>query len=104
MPSLVRIAAAVVALIGWFGLAVQFNATLAASSFGGTVWILLRFFTIWTNIVVAVVMTGTAFGSPRFGSPRVLGFATLSILRSAWSIICCFAACSNSVAATCWRT
>lgn len=76
-----RIAAALVALIGWVALAVQFSATFGQTgSTGQTLWILLRFFTVLTNLMVAVVMTGIALDRPRFASPRLLGFVTLAIV------------------------
>jgi hypothetical protein len=58
-----RAAAALIALVAWVGLAVQFNATLAHSgSILGTIWILLRFFTVITNLLLALTMTGIALG------------------------------------------
>ena len=76
-----RAAAAVIALVAWTGLAVQFDATLdQTGSVAETLWILLRFFTIWTNLLVAIVMTGLSLGKAIFGSPRLLAFLTLAIL------------------------
>ena len=74
-----RAFAALIALIAWCGLAVQFDATLAnTGSVASTVWILLRFFTVITNLLVALTMTGIAFGArvPSFW----LGGLTLAIL------------------------
>lgn len=74
-----RTAGAFIALVAWFGLAVQFSATHAASgSVGETIWILARYFTILTNLLVAIVMTRVALG--RRVSPFALGGATLAIL------------------------
>ena len=74
-----NLAAALVALICWAGLAIQFSATYAAQhDVGATLWILLRFFTVITNLMVAVVMTLLAVG--RKVSPFILGWITLSIL------------------------
>jgi hypothetical protein len=76
-----RMLAALIALAAWIGLAVQFDATLARSgSVGAAVWILLRYFTVITNLLLAVVFTGIALGRPRFGAPLLLGGVTLAIL------------------------
>jgi len=76
-----RAVAAVIALVAWAGLAIQFSATFNANdAIAETLWILLRYFTVWTNVLVAIVLTGAAFGIAPFGSPRMLGFITLSIL------------------------
>ena len=74
-----RLFAGIIALVAWVGLAVQFNATLAnAGSVLGTIWILLRFFTVITNLLLAVTMTRIALGRrvPDFW----LGGVTLAIL------------------------
>jgi hypothetical protein len=74
-----RLAAAIVALVAWAGLGIQFQATLASGfSVGETLWILLRFFTILTNIAVAVTMTLLALD--KRVSPSWLGGLTLAIL------------------------
>lgn len=73
-----RLAAAVIALFAWAGLAIQFNATFGNSgSLGDTVWILARFFTVLTNLVVAVTFTMLALG--RQLAPSLLGGVTLAI-------------------------
>lgn len=72
-------AAALVALICWAGLAIQFAATYGnEGDIGTTLWILLRFFTVITNLAVAVVMTVVALG--RRVSPLILGGLTVAIL------------------------
>lgn len=74
-----RAAAALVAIVCWAGLAVQFSATFGAQhNVAGSLWILARFFTILTNLLVAIVMTWIAIG--RRASPFALGGLTLSIL------------------------
>lgn len=74
-----RAAAALVALVCWAGLAVQFSATYGAQhDVANSLWILARFFTILTNLLVAIVMTWIAIG--RRGSSFVLGGLTLAIL------------------------
>jgi hypothetical protein len=76
-----RMAAAAIALIAWAGLAVQFGATFEQSgSVAETVWSLLRYFTILTNLLVAIVFTGIALGKPAFRSPPLAGGVTLAIL------------------------
>ena len=72
-------AAALVAIVCWIGLAIQFSATYSDhSDVLATLWILARFFTILTNLLVAVVMTGVAIG--RRVSPLILGGLTIAIL------------------------
>lgn len=56
-----RIFAGLIALIAWAGLGTQFYATFSGSgSVPETIWILLRFFTIITNLLVAIAMTAIA--------------------------------------------
>lgn len=73
--------AALLALITWGGLAVQFHATFVVQgSLVPTVTALLWYFTITTNLLVAVVFTGIAMGRESFDSASLLGATTLSIL------------------------
>lgn len=76
-----RIAAAIIAAVACTGLVVQYVATAhgLGGDVGSTLWTILRFFTIWTNIVVAVAFTGSAFGA-RWVRPILIGGVTLSIL------------------------
>ena len=72
-------AAALVAFICWAGLAIQFNATFANQHhLVPTLWVLLRFFTVITNLAVAIVMTWVAIGGRP--SAMLLGWITISIL------------------------
>ena len=72
-------AAAIVALICWAGLAIQFSATYANQHDAvATLWILVRFFTVLTNLALAIIMTWVAIG--RRISPFLLGGITLAIL------------------------
>ena len=76
----VRAAAAVVALTAWTGLAIQFAATLGrVASPAAAVWVLGGYFTILTNLLVAVLWTGIAAARPAFAAPRLVGGATLAI-------------------------
>jgi len=80
MPATMpRIAAVLVALVCWAGLAIQFSATYASThSVAVTTWILLRYFTVITNFAVALCMTWFATGGRL--SARLLGGLTLAIL------------------------
>ena len=74
-----RLAAALVAFAAWAGLAVQLSATLASTgSVAETLWILLRFFTVLTNVIVALTFTVLAIGGRT--SPFWLGGVALSII------------------------
>jgi hypothetical protein len=76
-----RTAAALLAGITWIGLAVQFHATFALEgSVGSTLTVLLWYFTITTNLLVAIVFTGIAMGRDRFARPSLLAATTLYIL------------------------
>ena len=58
-----RLFAALIALAAWAGLVVQFAATFGQTgSVSETLWILFRFFTVITNLLVAVTMTRVAAG------------------------------------------
>jgi len=73
-----RLIAGLIAIVGWLGLAIQFGASLSLiGSVGETIWILLRFFTIITNLIVAVTMTAIALD--RRVSPFLLAGVTLAI-------------------------
>lgn len=77
--GIARIGAAIVASTALTGVAIQFDATLAQTgSVGQTLWTLLRFFTIWANIIVVITFGPIALG--RHVSPRRVGGAVLAIL------------------------
>ena len=74
-----KAAAGLVALICWAGLAIQFSATYASQGdAAATLWVMLRFFTVITNVIVAMMMSAVALG--RRVSPLILGGITISIL------------------------
>jgi hypothetical protein len=74
-----RAAAALIAVVCWAGIALQFLATYGHNQdWLLTLWTLARFFTIISNLAVAVVMTKIALGGRV--SPFVLGGLTLAIL------------------------
>ena len=75
-----RAFAAFVALVAFAGVAGQFRSTLAnVGSVGGAIWVLLRYFTIIANLIVAVVFAERALtnGAPK--RPWLLGGAVISI-------------------------
>ncbi|MBE7220793.1 MAG: Pr6Pr family membrane protein [Caulobacteraceae bacterium] len=79
--ALPRLAAALIAAAAWAGLAVDFAATDRRwDSPVLALWAMLRYFTITTNLAVALAFTALAAGlSPR-AVPRVLAALSLSIL------------------------
>ena len=80
MPgSTPKLAAALVALVCWVGLALNFSATYASQGdVVATLWRLGHFFTIITNLALALVMTWLAFGGRV--SPFIESGMTLAIL------------------------
>ena len=91
-----RVAAALVAAIGWMGLALQLS--LITASLGGPLgaWRFLGYFTILTNIGVASIATAIALGGVRgFAGPRarlmglssilLVGLLYSLLLRSTWN-------------------
>lgn len=76
-----RKTAASLAILAFTGLALQFVAVLPRSaSMIDALWAMLRFFTITTNLLMAVVMTGIALGWAGFWSQRLLGGLTLAMI------------------------
>jgi hypothetical protein len=75
-----RFAAALIALVCWAGIALQFWASFTFRHYDLllTLWTLARFFTIIGNLALAIAMTVVASG--RRASPLVLGGLTLAIL------------------------
>ncbi len=66
MTRSVRLSAALLALLAWAGLAAQFALSLEINgSVGVTLWVLARFFTILTNLLVALTFTTMALGGTR---------------------------------------
>jgi hypothetical protein len=75
-----RALAGLIALAAWVGIGVHFQALAdGPSSWAAAVWTLIRFFTVTTNLLIAVIFTGVAL-CKRFDAPRLLGGALLSIL------------------------
>jgi len=74
-----NLAAAIVAIVCWIGLGIQFAHTYGFEhEVPLTLWVIGRFFTVTTNLFVALVMTWIAIG--RRATPEVLGGLTLSII------------------------
>jgi hypothetical protein len=80
VTNLARTAAAIVALSAWAGLGLQFvdSYQLAGNRPIAALWFMLEYFTITTNILVAVAFTALAFGYTV--TPRALGGIMLSIV------------------------
>ena len=74
-----RLFAALIALAAWTGMGVHFHALAdGLASWPAVIWRLVGFFTIITNVLVAVVFTGVA-AKARFATPWVLGATLLNI-------------------------
>ena len=74
-----RLAAALVALVAWVALAVQLDASFGfTGALGEALWAMLRYFTVLTNLLVAVVMSLIALGVRV--PPFVTGGTTLAIV------------------------
>lgn len=72
------IAAAAIALVAWCGLAVQASATFErVGSATATLWTLFGYFTITTNLLVALLFTAIVTGWR--AAPRLVAGATLCI-------------------------
>jgi len=76
-----RATATAIAVVCWIGLAVQFSALMEQGvSVPAALWTMLRYFTILTNLIVAVVFTGIALGKSAFATPSLLGGTTMAIV------------------------
>lgn len=76
-----RRVAGIIAFVAWVGLIVQFDASSEqAGPPLATIWSMVRYFTILTNLTLAIVFTGVALGKPGFCSASLLGGVTLAIL------------------------
>lgn len=62
MVSVKRSIAAITASVAWCSLALQFGLMLGTQSIGEALWRFLGFFTVLTNILVAIMATGLAVG------------------------------------------
>lgn len=81
LSAIARIAAGLVALVAWFGLAVQFNASLAqVGAVPDTIWVMLRYFTVIANLLAALVLAAAVIGGYRLTSPSLLGGVTIAMV------------------------
>ncbi len=81
MTAWTRLAALLIACAAWIGVAIHFVALFRENqSVFSTIWILLAYFTVTTNLLVAVVFSGIAAGSTSFARPWLVGGTCLSIL------------------------
>lgn len=79
--SWARLFAGLIALAAWSGIAINFHSVASgAASWAGALWMLMRYFTITTNLLVAIVFTGIALRRAAFESSRLLGGTLLNIL------------------------
>lgn len=81
METKPRLFAALLALVAWSGLAAQFTLSLRLNDgeVGVTLWVLARYFTILTNLLVASTFTAMAITGRR-AAPGLLAALTLWIL------------------------
>jgi hypothetical protein len=78
--TFIRSSAILIAVVAWAGLAVQFGASSALTGPPlRTLWVMVRYFTVLTNLAVALVFTIMAFRS-KWPSPRLLGGVTIAIM------------------------
>jgi hypothetical protein len=76
-----RVFAGLIALAAWAGIAIHFHALVSdGGSWASALWTLIGYFTITTNLLVAIVFTGVALRIAAFKSPSLLGGTLLSIL------------------------
>lgn len=80
-PAIRRIAAAVIALAAWMGLAVQLDASIGLTgSAPAALWVMARYFTIIVNLLVAVLFSGLAFNASWSARPARIGGVTIAIM------------------------
>ncbi|HVJ00526.1 MAG TPA: Pr6Pr family membrane protein [Sphingomonas sp.] len=78
--SSVRIAAGIIAITAWAGLAIQVDASAALThSAARTLWVMARYFTVLTNLAVALLFTAIAL-RPQWSPPRLIGGVTIAIM------------------------
>jgi hypothetical protein len=80
-PQVARWFAGIIMAIAAFGLGQQFAASMQLTgSAAAALWAMLRYFTVITNLGVALVLGGIASGKLSFRSPFLIGGMTLSIV------------------------
>lgn len=78
--SVATAAAAVIAVVAWGGLVIQFSTSLGMTGSPlPALWAMARYFTVLANLAVALVFTGLAL-RPSWSPPRLIGGVTVAIL------------------------
>jgi hypothetical protein len=81
LPKNRRLLAAVIALVAWTGLGIQFDASYARSgNVPETLWVMLRYFTVIVNLLVAILFTAIALDLRRLATPFALAGVMIAIL------------------------
>ncbi len=76
-----RLSAALIACAAWIGIAIHFVVLFRENqSVFSTLWTLLAYFTVTTNLLVAVVFSGITTGVASFARPWLVAGTSLSIL------------------------
>jgi hypothetical protein len=76
----VRVFALIIALVGWIGLGIHIEAQWRLTgSLLGAAWVLADYFTVTTNLLVAIVFSILAWRRPGTVGPSLLGFVTINI-------------------------
>jgi hypothetical protein len=76
----VRVFALIIALNAWIGIGIHIEAQWRLTgSFLGAAWVLADYFTVTTNLLVAVVFSIIALLRPGTIGPRLVGFVTINI-------------------------
>jgi hypothetical protein len=81
LPRAVRYCAALIAGAAWLGIAVQFAASFAKlGSVAASIWSMLRFFTILSNLCVAILFSRIAAGHATANRSFLTGGAAVMML------------------------
>ncbi|MDO6415151.1 Pr6Pr family membrane protein [Sphingomonas sp. BIUV-7] len=85
-----RLWAGAIALCGWSGLIMEVFLVFARyHALAPTLWRLALFFTMLSNLTVAIVFTGIAFGAPRLRHPLLIGglAMTMALVGSVFELM-----------------
>lgn len=78
-PLIARLIAALIALAGLSGIAIQLaTSTVFLGSFGAAVWGMARYYTNIGNVGVAIILTGIAIDHPIARRPFIVGGAAIN--------------------------
>jgi hypothetical protein len=76
-----RLFAAAIALVAWIGLGTQLDTSYAlVGALPDTLWVMLRYYTVIANLLVAILFTAIALGGLRIASPFNLAGVTIAII------------------------